>query len=184
MEAIQDLLKGKLTTAPSLHSGEGIFFTSKAADLLIIQSDVKRLIFNNLLDDVFVKDVKGTPGTKVNFSVDINASRELQAIFEKYTDNSFKFSKTRVTVRLYEGGTEYISRSQARRILVGLEKFKVITLEFEGVETVGQGFADEIFRVWAERYKKIDIKVKNANDNVLLMINRAKANATVMKGKK
>ncbi|GAH25948.1 unnamed protein product, partial [marine sediment metagenome] len=28
MDAIQDLLKGKQTTAPSYHSGEGIFFTS------------------------------------------------------------------------------------------------------------------------------------------------------------
>ena len=30
LEAIQDSFKGKQTTAPALHSGEGIFFTSKA----------------------------------------------------------------------------------------------------------------------------------------------------------
>lgn len=36
MEAIQNLLKGKETTAPKAHSGEGIFFTSKAADILTI----------------------------------------------------------------------------------------------------------------------------------------------------
>ncbi len=34
LEAIQDLLKGKTTTAPDRHSGEGIFFTSKAGDRL------------------------------------------------------------------------------------------------------------------------------------------------------
>ncbi len=32
LEAMQDLLKGKTTTAPHAHSGEGIFFTSKVAD--------------------------------------------------------------------------------------------------------------------------------------------------------
>ena len=30
LEAIQDLMKGKTTTMPESHSGEGIFFTSKS----------------------------------------------------------------------------------------------------------------------------------------------------------
>src|SRR3989338_8465686 len=38
IEAIQDLLKGKTTTMPKSHSGEGIFFTSKASDLFILDS--------------------------------------------------------------------------------------------------------------------------------------------------
>jgi hypothetical protein len=38
LEAIQDLLKGKQTTMPKSHSGEGIFFTSKIADNLTISS--------------------------------------------------------------------------------------------------------------------------------------------------
>src|SRR5437667_333463 len=36
-EAIGELTKGKLTTAESGHTGEGIFFTSKAADTLTLQ---------------------------------------------------------------------------------------------------------------------------------------------------
>ncbi|MCK4325881.1 ATP-binding protein, partial [bacterium] len=50
MEAIEDLLKGKQTTAPAMHSGEGIFFTSKVADMLVIQGSRKKLLFNNILD--------------------------------------------------------------------------------------------------------------------------------------
>ena len=69
LEAIQDLLKGKQTTSPEFHSGEGIFFTSKCADTLVIQSSSKKLIFNNLIDDVFVVTVKRTRGTRVSFSV-------------------------------------------------------------------------------------------------------------------
>jgi anti-sigma regulatory factor (Ser/Thr protein kinase) len=37
-EAIQDLLKGKVTTMPKLHSGEGIFFTSRIADRFELNS--------------------------------------------------------------------------------------------------------------------------------------------------
>ena len=46
MEAIQDLLKGKQTTAPEAHSGEGIFFTSKVSSVLTIQSSHKKLIYS------------------------------------------------------------------------------------------------------------------------------------------
>lgn len=173
MEAIQDLLKGKLSTAPKTHSGEGIFFTSKIADILIIKSSKKKIIFNNLLDDLFIRDIKGTAGTKITFSISLDSKRELSAVFKHSTDDSFEFSKTKVTVKLYKMGSEYISRSQARRILSGLDKFKTITLNFKGVEMIGQGFADEVFHIWKLRYPKITIIPQNTNENIRFMINRA-----------
>ncbi len=175
MEAIQDLLKGKQTTAPEMHTGEGIFFTSKVADTFIIQSSRKKLIFNNFLDDIFIRDIKETKGTKVLFSISINSKRRLGNIFRKYTDSSFEFSKTRVTIRLYKMDSQYISRSQARRIISGLDKFKTITLDFKDIKTIGQGFADEIFRVWKNAHPKIAIIPTNANENIEFMIKRAKA---------
>ena len=69
MEAIQDLLKGKETTAPEGHSGEGIFFTSKIADSFIIRSSEKKLVFDNVADDIYIKDIKPTRGTKVFFLI-------------------------------------------------------------------------------------------------------------------
>jgi anti-sigma regulatory factor (Ser/Thr protein kinase)/uncharacterized protein (DUF1330 family) len=174
MEAIQDLLKGKQSTAPQAHSGEGIFFTSKAAEILIIQSSHKKLIFNNLLQDIFIKDIKNIIGTKITFSISINSKKQLDYIFKQYTDDSFEFNKTRVTVRLYKMGSEYISRSQARRILSGLDKFRTIILDFKDVETIGQGFADEIFRVWKSQRPNVSIISQNSNENINFMINRAK----------
>jgi len=78
-------------------------------------------------------------------------------------------------VRLYKGASEYISRSQARRVVNGLDKFKTVTLDFKDVDTLGQGFADEVFRVWKLSHPGIDIAVENANENVEFMIKRAKA---------
>jgi anti-sigma regulatory factor (Ser/Thr protein kinase)/biotin operon repressor len=172
LEAIQDLLKGKQTTMPKLHSGEGIFFTSKVADMFVIQGSNKKLIFNNLLDDVFIEDIKPVNGTKVNFSIEKNAKKKLSDIFRKYTDSSFEFSKTSVTVKLFRIDSKYISRSEARRIVAGLDKFKRIILDFKGIETIGQGFADEIFRVWKSSHPEVVIDVLNANDNVGFMIKR------------
>lgn len=175
MEAIQDLLKGKQTTMPDTHSGEGIFFTSKVADVMTIQSSRKKIIFNNLIDDLFVRDVGERAGTKITFSIGTGSQRKLDDVFRKYTDAGFEFSATRVIVRLYQMGTEYISRSQARRVVSGLESFKNITLDFKGVETVGQGFADEIFRVWSAGHSGCVIEPVNMNENVEFMVKRALA---------
>jgi hypothetical protein len=173
LESIQDLLKGKQTTLPKGHSGEGIFFTSRAADVLIIQSSQKKLVFDNIEEDVFIKDAKNFTGTRVSFAIQSHSRKDLNDIFKRYTEESFEFSKTEVQVKLYRQGVEYISRSQARRIIVGLDKFKTVILDFNEVESIGQAFADEIFRVWQVNHPGIKIVPKNVNENVDFMIRRA-----------
>jgi anti-sigma regulatory factor (Ser/Thr protein kinase) len=171
--AIQELLKGKETTAPEVHSGEGIFFTSKIADLLTIKSFEKKLVFDNMRQDIYVKDLRPVRGTRVDFVLDLKSKKKLADLFAKYTDESFQFSKTGVKVMLYHQDVDYVSRSQARRILTGLEKFKTIELDFQDVKTIGQAFADEVFRIWQARHKDVKFVTRNANENVLLMIKRA-----------
>lgn len=174
MEAIGELTKGKQTTAPEEHTGEGIFFTSKMADIFVIQSSKKKLIFNNLIDDIFVEDLsKKLRGTKVIFNISLKSKKNLNNIFREYSGNSFEFSKTKVLVKLYKIGTEYISRSQARRIMYGLDKFKFITLDFRNVKSVGQSFADEVFRIWQNKHPHIIINPTNTNENIDFMIKRA-----------
>ena len=173
MDAIQDLLKGKETTAPEGHSGEGIFFTSKIADRLTIKSLEKKIVFDNVGQDIYIKDVQSSRGTKVDFVLALKSKKTLSDLFNQYTDESFQFSKTGVKVKLYHQDIDYVSRSQARRILAGLEKFKTIELDFKDVKTVGQAFADEIFRVWLSTHKAIKVNVTNANENIMFMIRRA-----------
>jgi len=173
LEAIQILIKGKQTTAPKAHSGEGIFFTSKVSDILTIKSFGKTLIFDNSLKDFFIRDSKGFKGTQVTFFISAKSKIKLESVFQKYTEDSLDFRKTEVAIRLYKLDTIYISRSQARRVVAGLDKFKSVVLDFDKVETVGQGFADEIFRVWQSNNPKIKISYINANENIDFMIKRA-----------
>lgn len=175
LEAIQDLLKGKQTTAPREHSGEGIFFTSKVADSMIIEGGKKKLIFNNIVEDIFIQDIRSIAGTRVIFNISLDSKKELQNIFSEYAGDSYEFSQTSVAIKLYKMGLLYISRSQARRVLTGLEKFKTVVLDFKHIKSVGQSFADEIFRVWKYHHPKIEILIKNTNDNIDFMINRAKS---------
>ncbi len=177
LEAIQELLKGKLTTAPKSHSGEGIFFTSKVGELFALNSYGTQLLVNNDIDDVFVKKLDSPiKGTQIIFEIDLDHKGHLSDIFEEYQSSpgSLAFDKTEVRIKLYTMGTIYISRSQARRVLNRLEKFKKVILDFENVPTVGQAFADEIFRVFKNKYPQIQIEPVNMNESVNFMVERAK----------
>ena len=63
-----------------------------------------------------------------------------------------------------------VARSQARRILRRLEEFQEIIFDFRDVEILGQGFADEVFRVFQNKYPEIVLTVQNANKSVQGMI--------------
>lgn len=70
---------------------------------------------------------------------------------------------------------DYVSRSEARRLLANLEKFREIVLDFRDVKSVGQGFADEVFRVFARRHPGISISARNANPVIDAMIRHVAA---------
>jgi anti-sigma regulatory factor (Ser/Thr protein kinase) len=176
LEAISHLLKGKQTTVPSAHSGEGIFFTSKAADLFILESFGKRLTVDNIIQDVLIKDIKSLRGTRVTFNLSSGSKKNLTEIFRAYTTKGFDFSKTKVLIKLGIIDSAHLSRSEARRIMFGLDKYKEIILDFKGVDTVGQAFADEIFRVWQSAHQEIKIIAVNTSENARFMISRTLSN--------
>ena len=172
-EACEELLKGKCTTDPTHHTGEGIFFTSKAVDYFSIESNPLKLTIDNELKDYSIKSSVYEKGTSVFIKIHKGSKKSLKDIFDQYTTHS-QFSKTRIYIKLFERGKHFISRSEAKRLLLNLEKFKTIILDFQNVTSIGQAFADEIFRVYQNRHLKTKFEIVNANNEVQFMIRRAK----------
>ena len=173
LEAIQELSKGKTTTMPERHTGEGIFFTSKVADRFEMHSGELAWIVDNVRRDVAVEQrAEPLAGTRVVFAADPGAARDLRAVFEEYTED-YEFSKTRTVVKLFTIGVRFISRSEAKRLVHGLEKFREAVLDFEGVTAVGQGFADEVFRVWAKAHPETRLVPVNMIEPIAFMVRRA-----------
>ena len=50
-----------------------------------------------------------------------------------------------------------------------VERFKHIVLDFTDVSEIGQGFADEVFRVFLEQHPGCKIMIIEANQDVLKM---------------
>lgn len=169
-EALGELLKGKRTSQPEHHSGEGLFFTSKVGDEVTIQSHHISVNFMNRRKDLQTGEIPFLKGTRVDFTVNKRARRRLSDIFDRYAPEEFdfQFSRSRVYVKLFQ--RNYMSRSEARRLTAGLAQFKHIVLDFTGVSSAGQAFCDEIFRVFQRRNPKIEIGVKNTNPAVAQMI--------------
>jgi len=65
----------------------------------------------------------------VIMGIDFNSTKELIKIFDEYTQSDNKsFIKTKVPIKLMRNeGMELISRSQARRLASGFEKFAHVT---------------------------------------------------------
>ncbi len=172
-EALEELLKGKKTTMPDRHTGEGIFFTSKIADIFEIQNAKIKLIIDNQKNDIYTEEIPFRRGTKVCFRIKKKTRKSLEGLFRQYTSDEYEFHKTKVTVKLYQKDVKYMSRSQARRLILSLDKFKVIVLDFHKVKTIGQSFVDEIFRVFQNNHPAIAIETINCCKAVDFMIRRA-----------
>jgi len=172
-EAILHLTKGKLTSDPSKHTGEGIFFTSRIFDNFEISSGTT--LYTRFADnDWSVRTLdKKIIGTNVIMRIKANSDKDIKEIFKKYSNENFEFSTTEPLVELTLNKNEtYISRSQAKRLLFNLDNFKLIILDFKNVEMLGQGFVDEVFRVYQNAHPQISLEYKNANADVEFMIKR------------
>jgi hypothetical protein len=123
-----------------------------------------------------MEDPAPTEGTFVLMEIDRFTTRTLEEVFDRYTsgDDDFGFTKTHTPIFLAKYGDEnLVSRSQAKRVVARLDRFKEVVLDFEGVSSIGQAFADEIFRVFRTANPEVHLAFANANESVESMIIRA-----------
>ena len=170
--AVLQLSKGKGTSDPSRHSGQGIFFTSKIADVFRLEANGLAWTVDNTIGDQALGISLVTEGTNVVVRFSSPPSRTTEEVFKAFTDEDFAFSKTRPSVKLAQIATSFVSRSEAKRLLSRLEAFEEVELDFADVDAVGQGFVDEVFRVWAREHPTTRLTWTNANPAVEFMIRR------------
>ena len=174
--SVLELAKGKLTTDPDNHSGEGIFFSSRMFDsFTILSGNVYFSHTHGEVEDSIFEHQESQTGTVVVMKLSNQSPRTSKQVFDNFTsDNDYGFTKTVVPVRLTQyGDDKLVSRSQAKRLLNRVDKFKIVIFDFNDVESIGQAFADEIFRVFANRHPDMELVSLNANSSVNQMISRA-----------
>jgi len=170
-EAICELFKGKLTTDSVNHSGEGIFFSSKMMDDFFIVSDGK-VFTNNKYDNSLTLDIAASDmkGTCVIMGLSNFTHKNPKEVFDLYADVDGGFTKTKIPMKnIFDSSP--VSRSQAKRVCNRLEKFEEIIIDFEGLEWMGQGFAHQLFVVFAKEHPEIKLIPVNMNEDITKMYN-------------
>lgn len=171
--AIQEISKGKTTTDPTRHTGQGLFFSSKAADWFALSSNGWKWVVDNIRDDQTIGPSGIRKGTVVRFELDPHTERQLKSIFDAFTNEETEtFDKSRTVVRLFEYDVPFVSRSEAKRLARNLDRFREVIVDFKGIDEVGQGFVDELFRVWQKDHPSTKLIPTNMTDAVRFMVNR------------
>jgi anti-sigma regulatory factor (Ser/Thr protein kinase) len=179
-QALFELAKGKLTTDPTKHTGEGVFFTSRMFDSFEISANDLKFNHDDGHPNDWLREDKGVfpDGTAVFMSIALDNQRTTADVYAQFTDapEDYDFSKTVVPMRLAKYGDEQlISRSQAKRLIARFDRFRTVILDFSEVKEIGQAFADEIFRVYGVGHPEVELVPTNMTEQVERMWLRAVA---------
>lgn len=177
--AVLELSKGKVTTDPERHTGQGIFFSSRVFDgFCIVSGSVFFTHDPARHEDWIFENDDHEKGTCVWMRLSNDSPKDLKKVFYDYTTNDDVpvFNKTVVPVVLAKYGDEnLVSRSQAKRLLARVDAFAVVILDFAGVEEIGQAFADEVFRVFKNQHPDVELTATRVSEDVRKMIDRVSA---------
>ena len=172
--AMLELSKGKLTSQPRTHSGQGLFFTSKLADVFDLHANevaYQRRDWDR--EGWQPRRALQHQGTSAYASFALDTQRTLGDVraMHSLNANSLAFESTSVALRLMTSqrvGLE--SRAQARRIFARLDEFERAEVDFNGVGEVGHAFADELFRVLAPAAPALELVPVNMSPAVASMV--------------
>jgi hypothetical protein len=93
-----------------------------------------------------------------------------QEVFDLYANVDGGFTKTRIPVKnMFD--TSPVSRSQAKRVCNRLENFEEVIIDFDGISWMGQGFAHQLFVVFANEHPNIRLLPVNMNEDITKMYN-------------
>ena len=174
--AMLELSKGKLTSQPERHTGQGLFFTSRLADVFDLHA-------NDAAFQQRAWDERGWhpqralrhAGTSIYAAFALDTPRTLDGVRGAYSvgDDPFgvEFSRTVVPLRLITSTIEGLeSRAQARRVCARLGEFRRAEIDFGGVASVGHAFADEMFRVFGPAQRSLELVPVNMTPAVAALV--------------
>ena len=160
-EAMLELAKGKLSTCPDRHSGRGLFFTARLADVIDLHAnDVAFQQRDWQRQQWQPRRPACRRGSSVYVAICMDTTRTLDDVLRRYSldGEGYGFDRTVVPLRLISSPQVALaSRAQARRVASRLQCFRRVELDFDGLADIGHGFADELLRVFRQQHPEVDL---------------------------
>lgn len=182
--AMLELSKGKLTSAPNHHSGHGLFFTSRLADIFDIHANANawqsRAWERGAWRPGRTNAVSTRSGTSIYMAITLDTTRTLDSVLQAHSANGcgYDFARTLVPLQLMApAGATLASRAEAKRAVHRLNQFAHAELDFTGVHSIGHGFADELFRVFKRENPQLELRPVGMAAQVAAMVASVQAAA-------
>jgi len=179
--AMLELSKGKLTSAPDRHSGHGLFFTSRLADVFDLHANHMAFQFRGWdRRSWYASKPMARTGTSIYLAFSLETTRTLDQVLRAHSGDGqgYGFDSTSVPLQLITGGqTGLESRAQAKRVASRLQRFRRAEVDFSGISDVGHGFADELFRVFSREHPAVELVPVGMAPRVQAMIDSVIADA-------
>ncbi len=172
-QAMFELSKGKLTSQPERHSGHGLFFTSRLADIFDIHTAPAAFQYRPWGSRQWQSArPAATGGTTVYLAIALDTARTLDAVLHAHSASGqgLGFERTRVPLQLLADHGALASRAEARRVAQRLGAFQQADIDFSGLDDVGHGFADELFRVFGRAHPGLALRPLGMNPRVQAMV--------------
>ena len=169
-EALVELSKGRQTTYPERHSGLGIYYSSRAATRFVLASG--HLVWttdNSRHDEAAGWASTRRTGTYVRTEVSGHTDVRMVDVFGVMNLPDSGGLRTTVRLSLFGAG-DFVSRSEAKVVGANLERFSLVEIDFTGIDAVGQGFVDELFRVWQLDHPETRLVATNANPAIRALL--------------
>ena len=130
--------------------GSSLLLTARVASAFALTANGLRLERRPAREGWALSEAPARPGTSLELSLPLLAGRPLDAVrAEHRAPGGGDFSRTRVPVELLPGATAGIAgRARAERLLVHLERYREIWLDFRGVPSLDAEAARTLFREW------------------------------------
>lgn len=175
--AMLELSKGRLTSQPAAHTGRGLFFSAQLADVFDIHAN--GTAFQRRAWEAGWQAGKPMPrqGSSIYMAIALDTTRTLDQVMESWSmaGDGIEFDRTTIHLRLLAGpGQPLDSRAQARRVAARLPSFRRVELDFEGIEDVGHGFVDELFRVFARAHPEVELVATHLTPRIAALIASAR----------
>lgn len=172
--AMLELSKGKLTSAPDRHSGHGLFFTARLADMFDLHANHTAFQFRGGPQRSWhTGKPMARQGTSIYLAIALDSTRCLDDVLRAQSADGegYAFDSTLVPLRLLTGrNTGVESRAQAKRVASRLQHFRRAEVDFTGIADIGHGFADELFRVFSRVHPALELVPLGMAPRVAAMI--------------
>jgi anti-sigma regulatory factor (Ser/Thr protein kinase) len=177
--AMLELSKGKLTSAPARHTGRGLYFSARLADVFDLHANAvgfqRRAWDGEAWCPARALDRRGT---SVYAAIALDTERTLESVLHAHSLSgaAARFERTVVPLRMLTAAQVGLeSRAQARQAASRLAAFARAEMDFSGIACVGHSFADELFRVVVADHPSLELVPVGMSPAVAEMVAQVRA---------